>query len=80
MRHDRDCRFSPLFPHCNCDVAEAQEKLANIRPPLDAETLAKLLDEELRAAGYVSTDDELRVARDLEVLARVAERWTKGEL
>lgn len=30
MAHDRDCRFSPLFPHCNCGEAERAERLEQL--------------------------------------------------
>lgn len=27
MAHSQDCRFSPLFPHCNCGEVERAERL-----------------------------------------------------
>lgn len=30
MAHDRDCRFSPLFPHCNCGETERTERLEQL--------------------------------------------------
>jgi hypothetical protein len=30
MAHDRDCRFSPLFPHCNCGEVERTERLEQL--------------------------------------------------
>lgn len=30
FHHSRDCRMSPLFPHCDCGATQAQERLEEL--------------------------------------------------
>lgn len=64
--HSRDCRFSPMFPHCNCGASDAVAQLELLESRRDADIRAAFLAGVGFGEGWSSDTARLQATGDTD--------------